>query len=101
MLNSTGPHSAHATAASDTQGLAFDQGAAANLFAFSSGSRPRRIVVAMSGGVDSSVVAGLAALMAAAGVQTVEDLGPAIERSGQRRQPKTGGSGGHAKKRGE
>jgi uncharacterized protein YhaN len=32
-----------------------------------------------------AVVAGLAALMAAAGVQTVEDLGPAIERSGQRR----------------
>ena len=31
------------------------------------------------------VQAGLAPLMAAAGVQTVEDLGPAIERSGQRR----------------
>ena len=85
MLNSTGPHSAHATAASDTQGLAFDQGAAANLFAFSSGSRPRRIVVAMSGGVDSSVVAGLAA---ASGAEVIGitlqlyDYGAATGRKG-------------------
>ncbi len=93
MLNSTGPDtgtcSASAPAASHTPGLTWDQAAAANLFALPAdsptGSVPRRIVVAMSGGVDSSVVAGLAA---ASGAEVIGitlqlyDYGAATGRKG-------------------
>ena len=61
MLNSLGSGSASGPAASHVSGLTFDQDNAAKLFALPTGLGARRIVVAMSGGVDSSVVAGLAA----------------------------------------
>lgn len=93
MLNSTGPDTgtgnAPTSAASHIPQLIFDQAAAANLFALPSaepaGSGPRRIVVAMSGGVDSSVVAGLAA---ASGAEVIGitlqlyDYGAATGRKG-------------------
>ncbi|MFM9935436.1 MAG: tRNA 2-thiouridine(34) synthase MnmA [Novosphingobium sp.] len=61
MLNSSGSGNASGTAPSQAPGPTIDQADAAKLFALPVGPGLRRIVVAMSGGVDSSVVAGLAA----------------------------------------
>jgi tRNA-specific 2-thiouridylase len=85
MHSNSGQSGAHSTAAGACADLPLDEAAAAELFAFSSNRAPRRIVVAMSGGVDSSVVAGLAA---ASGAEVIGvtlqlyDYGAATGRKG-------------------
>ena len=85
MLNSSGAGSAPGPATSQAATLSFGQSDAANLFALPAGAGLRRIVVAMSGGVDSSVVAGLAA---ASGAEVIGitlqlyDYGAATGRKG-------------------
>ncbi|MEI6640588.1 MAG: tRNA 2-thiouridine(34) synthase MnmA [Novosphingobium sp.] len=74
-----------AAATSPHQGLPLGEAAAAELFSLAPGAGRRRIVVAMSGGVDSSVVAGLAA---ASGAEVIGvtlqlyDYGAATGRKG-------------------
>jgi len=85
MLNPSGSGSASVSATSHAPGLTFRQADAMKLFTLPVGKGPRRIVVAMSGGVDSSVVAGLAA---ASGAEVIGitlqlyDYGAATGRKG-------------------
>lgn len=85
MLNSLGQEGRSGPPANPCKDLPLGQTEAANLFALPAGQSPRRIVVAMSGGVDSSVVAGLAA---ASGAEVIGitlqlyDYGAATGRKG-------------------
>ncbi|OYU36629.1 tRNA 2-thiouridine(34) synthase MnmA [Novosphingobium sp. PASSN1] len=58
---SDGASAAGHAASEPASGLSLGEGEAAELFALPAGKSAKRIVVAMSGGVDSSVVAGIAA----------------------------------------
>ena len=85
MLNPTASASQRGSSESPPANLPLGQADAARLFALSAETGPRRIVVAMSGGVDSSVVAGLAA---ASGAEVIGitlqlyDYGAATGRKG-------------------
>ena len=58
---SDGASAAEHAATEPASGLSLGEREAAELFALPTGEAAKRIVVAMSGGVDSSVVAGIAA----------------------------------------
>ena len=85
MLNLIGQGGRSGPPANPCTELPLGQTEAANLFSLPAGQSPRRIVVAMSGGVDSSVVAGLAA---ASGAEVIGitlqlyDYGAATGRKG-------------------
>jgi len=84
-LDTDGAHAAAGNGTGPSAGLELRPRDAANLFSLPEGKGSRRIVVAMSGGVDSSVVAGLAA---ASGAEVIGvtlqlyDYGAATGRKG-------------------
>jgi tRNA-uridine 2-sulfurtransferase len=85
MHEDSGGDDASVAAINPIPGLPLGEAAAAELFSLPAGAGRRRIVVAMSGGVDSSVVAGLAA---ASGAEVIGvtlqlyDYGAATGRKG-------------------